>query len=107
MPSPKKKAERKAKNRLAKSRIVSQQTLREVHIKGYCVVRLSRIRYEDNPKPMIDIRLFQRGWGGSDADQEVYHPTQKGIQMKESEFHKLVEAHFFASLDALIEKDPR
>jgi len=108
MPPRKKKTERqKARNRVAKSHIVSEDTLREIHLKGYCIVRLSRIRYDDNPNPMIDIRLFQRGWGSDDGGEEVYHPTKKGIQMLESEFHKLVEAHFFESLDALIQKDPR
>ena len=42
-----------------------------------------------NPYTFIDLRLFQRGWDDP-GDREVYHPTKKGVQVKEEQFQRLL-----------------
>lgn len=68
-----------------------RQTVVEVHTKSMEAVRLSRVKYEGNDLVFVDVRVFSRGY---DAEgEEVYFPTRRGIQMKESDFLKLVQAH--------------
>jgi hypothetical protein len=67
-----------------------QQTIVEVHTKSMEAVRLSRVNYEGNDLVFVDVRVFSRGY---DAEGEVYFPTRRGIQMKESDFLKLAQAH--------------
>ena len=107
MPKQKKAREeaRKRRNKDAKSHIKSQVVLREVPYKGMYRIRLSRVNYDDNDAPFIDLRVFQRGY---DADgEDVYHPTQRGFQIAERDWMKLVEGHFFTALDEAIKRDPR
>jgi hypothetical protein len=99
------KAARKKHLQLVRSKIQKQEVLREIQLKSFLVVRLTRIKYKGIAKPFIDIRVFSRGW---DAEgEEKYYPTRRGIHMWESEFTKLVESQFFGNLDEQIRKDPR
>jgi uncharacterized protein (TIGR02391 family) len=52
------------------------------------MIRLSRIKYKDNPSIFIDLRVFQRGY--DEDGQDVYHPTKKGVQILESAFQRLI-----------------
>ncbi len=73
-----------------KPRVEIQETLAETGRRGYEMLRLSRVKYQDNPNTFIDVRLFQRGWDENDSEKEVYHPTKKGVQLKEEQFQRLV-----------------
>jgi hypothetical protein len=67
------------------------QMIMEVHTKSMDAVRLSRVKYEGNDLVLVDVRVFSRGY---DAEgEEVYFPTRRGIQMKESDFLKLAQEH--------------
>jgi len=107
MPKRKKIVEeaRKARNKETKRHIVSEKSLREVVYKGMYRIRLSRVTYDDNPEPFIDLRVFQRGY--DDDGEEEFHPTRRGFQISEKEWMKLVEGHFFSAIDDQIKKDPR
>ena len=74
---------RPALRKIGPLEIESQQTVAEVHTKSIEIVRLSRVKYEGNDLTFIDLRVFQRGWVG---DIEIYHPTKRGVQVKESDF---------------------
>ena len=50
--------------------IEAQETLAETGRRSYEMVRLSRIRYADNPLTFIDLRLFQRGWD-EEGEKEI------------------------------------
>ncbi len=80
---PKKKAKR------PKPAIQSQEVLAETGRRGYEMLRLTRVKYAANPYTFIDLRLFQRGWDDTGTD-EVYHPTKKGVQLKEDQFQRLI-----------------
>ena len=80
---PKKKAKR------PKPAIRSQEVLAETGRRGYEMLRLTRVKYAENPYTFIDLRLFQRGWDDTGTD-EVYHPTKKGVQLKEDQFQRLI-----------------
>ncbi len=69
--------------------IENQQVLAETGRRSYEMLRLTRVKYFENPYTFIDLRLFQRGWD-SESDKEVYHPTKKGVQLKEEQFQRLV-----------------
>lgn len=73
----------------AKPKIERQEILAETGRRSYEVLRLSRVKYAENPYTFIDLRLFQRGWDGL-GDEEVYHPTRKGVQLKEEQFQRLI-----------------
>ena len=79
-----------AKRKINPLVIESQETITEVHTRSTQIVRLSRVKYEGNEYVFIDMRVFSRGWG--EEGEEVYHPTRQGIQVKESDFVKLVSA---------------
>lgn len=85
-------ARRKARNKKARLEMVEQTVIAEIQTKSIETVKLSRIRYRDNEYSFIDIRAFQRG--SDDTGDDVYYPTRRGVQMKESDFKKLVTAHF-------------
>ena len=70
-----------------KSNILSQETIAETYRRSYEKIRLSRVKYKDNPYNFIDLRLFQIG---QDEDREILHPTQKGVQFKEEDFQRLI-----------------
>jgi uncharacterized protein (TIGR02391 family) len=72
-----------------KPKIERQELIAETDRRSYEVLRLSRVKYEDNPYTFIDIRLFQRGYANSGND-EVYYPTKKGVQLKEDHFQRLI-----------------
>ena len=55
---------------------------------GYRMVRLSRIKYKDHPYAFIDLRVFQRGY--DENEEEVYHPTKKGVHLLETVFQRLI-----------------
>lgn len=65
-----------------------QEQIGEVQLAGYNLVRLSRVKYKENPNTFIDIRIFQRGY--DDAGEEVYYPTKKGVQLLETRFQHLI-----------------
>lgn len=70
-------------NKLDKTQILSEITRR-----SYEKIRITRLNYLNNPYSFIDIRLFQRGF--NDDDEEVYYPTKKGVQFKESDMQELL-----------------
>ena len=72
----------------AKPKIERQEILAETGRRSYEMLRLSRVKYSDNPYTFIDLRLFQRGYGTD--GEEVLHPTKKGVQLKEEQFQRLV-----------------
>lgn len=72
-----------------KPQIEKQEVLAETGRRSYEILRLSRVRYVDNPNTFIDLRLFQRGWDDYSED-EKYHPTKKGVQLKEDQFQRLI-----------------
>jgi hypothetical protein len=60
----------------------------EMRIRSPELVRLTRVKYEGNDYTFVDLRLFRRGY--DEDGNEVFHPTPKGIQMKEEDFLSLV-----------------
>jgi hypothetical protein len=40
-------------------------------------------------------------------EKMFFHPTQRGFQISEKDWMKLVEGHFFETLDSQIKSDPR
>ena len=72
-----------------KPQIERQETLAETGRRSYEMLRLSRVKYTENPYTFIDVRLFQRGWD-TDGEKEIYHPTKKGVQLKEDQFQRLI-----------------
>jgi uncharacterized protein (TIGR02391 family) len=72
-----------------KPKIERQEILAETGRRSYEMLRLSRIKYADNPYTFIDVRLFQRGWD-DEGDEEAYYPTKKGVQIKEEQFQRLL-----------------
>jgi len=72
-------------------KIESQELLAETGRRGYEMIRLSRVKYEENPYTFIDLRIFQCGYEFNDEKEvEVYHPTKKGVQLKEDQFQRLI-----------------
>jgi hypothetical protein len=55
------------------------------------LVRLRRLSYEGNDHTFIDLRGFSRGYDNDGND--IYHPTRRGVQMKESDFLRLLATH--------------
>lgn len=72
-----------------KPKIERQEMIAETGRRSYEILRLSRVKYEDNPYTFVDLRLFQRGYDDS-GDNEVYYPTKKGVQLKEDHFQRLI-----------------
>lgn len=95
----------RVKNQEAKLRIEKSEVLKEVPIKSFEVVRISRVKYFENPFIFVDIRVFRRGYDSK--GDEVFFPTLKGVQIKETDFGKLMDAHFLDYLDKQIGMDPR
>lgn len=72
-------------------KIESQELLAETGRRSYEMLRLSRVKYEENPYTFIDLRIFQRGYEFDDEKEvEVYHPTKKGVQLREDQFQRLI-----------------
>ena len=61
--------------------IERQEVLAETGRRSYEMLRLTRVKYAKNPYTFLDLRIFQRGWD-SDSEEDVYHPTKKGVQLK-------------------------
>ena len=53
-------------------KIESQEILAGTGRRRYEMLRLTRVKYSENPPTFIDLRLFQRGWN-DEGDEEVYH----------------------------------
>jgi len=68
--------------------IESQVTLAEIGQRSYEMLRLTRMKYADNPYTFIDLRVFQRGY--DDNCDEIYHPTRRGVHVKEGDFQRLI-----------------
>ena len=75
-----------------KENIIYQEMLGEVAVKSYQRVQISRVKYKENSHMMLDIRMYNRGW--DDEENEKYHPTKKGIQLREDLFLNLVKSSF-------------
>lgn len=71
-----------------KPRIEKQEVLAETSRRSYELLRLSRVKYADNPRTFIDLRLFRRGY--DEQGKEVYYPTKKGVQLNEEQLQRLV-----------------
>lgn len=95
------KKAKKPKKKLNPLVIESQTTLAEIQTKSMELVRLSRVKYEVSEFTFVDLRVFQRGW--RDGGEEIYHPTRKGIQIKERDFEKLIER--FMEAPELVKKN--
>ena len=65
-----------------------KNVLSETSRRNYEKIRLTRLKYKDNPYYFIDIRLFQRGF--DDEGNEIFYPTKKGVQFKEKDFQRLI-----------------
>lgn len=72
-----------------KPKIESQEVLSTTGRRSYEMLRLTRVKYVNNPNTFIDLRLFQRGYE-EDSGDEIYHPTKKGVQLKEDQFQRLI-----------------
>jgi uncharacterized protein (TIGR02391 family) len=79
----------KKREKPQKPKIENQEVLAETGRRAYEMLRLTRVKYDENPHTFIDLRLFQRGWS-DDGDKEVYYPTKKGVQVKEDSFQRLI-----------------
>jgi len=77
-----------ATSKEAKKAIEFQELIGEMHLAGYNLVRLSRVKYKENPYTFIDVRIFQRGY--DDEGEDVYYPTKKGVQLLETRFQRLI-----------------
>ena len=77
-PSPKRKKVKKE----VRSRIEKQEVIKEVDTKSFEKIRLTELRYFDNPHDFVDVRVFRRGW---DEDREIMHPTKNGVHMKKED----------------------
>lgn len=77
------------KTPVRKPEIERQDILAETERRSYELLRLTRVKYSGNPHTFIDLRLFQRGWD-DEGTEEIYHPTKKGVQLKEEQFQRLI-----------------
>lgn len=84
---PRKEARPKAKR--PKPEIESQELIAETGRRAYEMLRLTRVKYQNNPYVFLDLRLFQRGYDYT-TDKDVFHPTRKGVQLKEEDFQRLI-----------------
>ena len=100
-----KQALRKWRKKDALKHIISTKLLGEVKWSGISVIRLSRVRYDNNHESFIDCRMFQRGY--DEHGKESYYPTQKGVHLSEISFMALIGGFFFEGLEDLIKGDPR
>ena len=83
----------KAKASSAKHKIENQGCIGEVETKSYEVLRLKRIKYFGNEYHFIDVRFYQCNPGEEEnLGKEVYYPTKRGFQIKESSFRKLIDS---------------
>ena len=69
-----------------KSKIESQEVLAEAPRRNYEVIRITKVKYKENPYSFIDIRLFQM----NPDEENVLYPTKKGIQFREDHFQNLI-----------------
>jgi hypothetical protein len=68
--------------------IERQEVIAEVRMNSTEMVRISRVKYEGNHYTFVDLRRFWRGFDNN--DNEIFHPSQKGLQLKEEDFLALV-----------------
>lgn len=71
-----------------RDKIEYQNVIAQSNVGGYHNVRLTLVKYRNNPHPCIDVRVFQRGYD-QDGNEE-YHPTKKGVQILEWDFQRLI-----------------
>ena len=75
----------------ADAKIEYQELIGEAKSGSYQSIRFSRVKYKNNSKTFIDIRIYQRGY--DDDGEEVYHPTKNGFQLSEKEYNKVLERY--------------
>ena len=92
-----------SRTKTAKLKIQRQEILNQVKTKSYEVVRLGRVKYIGNRYNFIDVRVFQRNMSDDRAD--IYHPTSKGVQLREDLFVKLIRASSLVALIANIDEE--
>ncbi len=68
--------------------IEKSEVISEARVRSPDLVRLTRVKYEGNDYIFVDVRMFSRGY--DDDGNEVFHPTAKGVQVKEEDFLSLV-----------------
>ena len=73
-----------------KPKIEDQEVLAETGRRSYEMLRLTRVKYPENPHTFIDLRLFQRGGWDDVTGEKIYYPTRKGVQVKEAQFQRLI-----------------
>jgi hypothetical protein len=83
--------------------IERQQVISEVRVSSPEMIRVSRVKYEGNEYHFVDIRRFWRGY--DDDGEEVFHPSAKGLQLKEQDFPKLVEPYLM-EVGKSLRRDP-
>ena len=83
--------------------IEKQEVIGEVRITSPEMVRISRVKYEGNDYHFVDIRRFWRGY--DEEGNEVFHPSPKGLQLKEQDFRRLVEP-YLAEMGKSLARDP-
>jgi hypothetical protein len=97
------KKAKKAKKKLNPLVIERQEVISEVRISSPEMIRVSRVKYEANDYHFVDIRRFWRGY--DDDGNEVFHPSAKGLQLKEQDFLKLLEP-YLAEMGKSLRRDP-
>lgn len=83
------------KKKLNPLMVEREETIGEVQTKTMEMVRMKRVKYEGNEYTFIDLRTYSRGW--DDDSNEIYHPTKRGVQIKESDFQKVIASYLDAS----------
>lgn len=68
--------------------IRSREILAQTPRRSYEQLRLSRVCYEGNPNPYMDLRLFHRGY--DEEGNEVFHPTKQGVHVEEEQMQRLL-----------------
>lgn len=71
-----------------KQAIEFEEVVGETQFRGDDIVRLTRVKYKNNPYTFIDMRIFQRGF--DDEGGNVHHPAKKGVQLLETRFQRLI-----------------
>lgn len=73
------------------AKIESQKIIGEAKPGSYRPIRFTRVKYKDNPDPLIDIRVFQRGY--NESGEEQFYPTKTGIRFLEDEFQRVIKEY--------------
>ena len=100
---PKARQAKRKKPKVNPLAIERQEVISEVRISSPEMIRVSRLKYEGNEYHFVDIRRFWRGY--DDAGEEVFHPSAKGLQLKEQDFLKLLEP-YLVEMGKSLRRDP-